>query len=218
MNTTLQGVNASELRDIRRQASRVWRRTGVLKADREDLLLELEAEINNARLDGHNIATVLGDDSSHTLERWAEERELAGRALRLGVVLPAALVGILTGLAVVLGAVFAAFTGRATIEAGPFLLPLYASAGLFAYLCALVLVRLALIHDPNASGTVRWLAVLLPAGAALSTGAGIGVAWWRNFNTSATVFVVVIGVVLVVLAATVGLARYRAVGSASDGR
>ena len=218
MNTTMSGGHSSELRDIRREANRLWRRAGVRSRDRHDLLAELEAEVSGARLDGHSVTTVLGDDRSHTLARWADERELAGRAMRLGVVLPAALVGILSGLSVVLGAVIAGFTDRPTIDPGPFVLPLYASAGLLGYLCALVFVRFALRHDPRASRTVRWLAMLLPGGAVLSIGAGVAVAWAMNFETSKPVFSVVVVLVLVVLATTVCLARHRAVVVLSHAR
>lgn len=215
MNTTITQVDNSEIQETLREANRLWRRAGVRGPDRKALLSELEAEIGGARQDGHDARAVLGDDSSQTLRQWADERGLCGRALRLGLVVPAALLGMSAGLAVILLAVFAGFSGRPTIDLGPFVLPLYASSGLFAYLCALLFVWIALRHDPQASSTVRWLSVLLPVGAALSIGAGMAIAWWRNFNPTPTVFTVVIGVVVVVLGATAGFARHRGVRAQS---
>lgn len=216
MNTTVAQANNGELRDILREANRLWRRAGVRGPDRNDLLSELDAEISGALQDGHSATSVLGDESSQTLRQWADERGLCGRALRLGLVVPAALLGVAGGLAVILLALFAGFSGRPSIDVGPFTLPLYASSGVFAYLCALLGVWIVLRHDPRASSTVRWLSVLLPAGAALSIGAGVAIAWWRNFNPTLTVFTVVIGVVVVVLGATAGFARRQAVRTPID--
>lgn len=216
MNTTIAQVNNSELQDVLREANRLWRRAGVRSTDRTALLSELEAEISGAHRDGHSAAAVLGDDSSQTLRQWADARELCGRALRLAVVIPAALIGIAAGLAVIVLAVFSGFSGGSTIDVGSFILPLYASSGVFAYLCALLCVWIALRRDPQAPSTVRWLSVLLPVGAALSIGAGVVVAWSRNFNPTPAVFTVVIGVVVIVLGTTAGFARYQAVKTSSD--
>ncbi|MCZ4557918.1 hypothetical protein O4215_20355 [Rhodococcus maanshanensis] len=216
MTTAISQVNNSEHQEILREANLLWRRAGVRGPDRNALLSELESEISAAHQDGHDATAVLGEDSSQTLRQWADECGLCGRALRLELVVPATLLGVAAGLAVTLLAVFAGFSGHPTIDLGPFVLPLYASSGVFAYLCALLFVRIALRHDPQASSTVRWLSVLLPAGAALSIGAGMAIAWWRNFNPTPTVFVVVIGVVVVVLGATAGIARQRAVSAPSD--
>ncbi|ORI22656.1 hypothetical protein [Rhodococcus sp. 1168] len=215
MNTTaITEAENGTLQHVFRTANRLWRRTGVRGVDRKDLLTELEAELDGARRDGHSASTVLGEDSALTLRQWADERDLSGRALRLTVVVPVALLGVAAGLAVVLLAVFAAFSDRPTIDFGPFVLPMYASAGLFAYLCALLSVWVVLRRDPHASSTIRWLAVLLPLGAIVCSGTGIAIAWWRNFNTSSTVFAVVITAVVLALGMTVGIARYVAVRSA----
>lgn len=115
------------------------------------------------------------------------------------------------GLAVILVAVFAGFAGRPTVDLGPFVLPMYASSGVFAYLCALLFVWITLRRDPRASSTLRWLSVLLPVGAAPSVGAGMAIAWWRNFNPTPTVLAVVVGVVIVVHGTTACLARHKAV-------
>ncbi len=216
MNTSLADVENSKIQAVLREANRLWRRRSVRGVDRAELLDELEAELAGAHRDGHGLTMVLGDDRSQTLRQWADERKVSGRALRLGLVVPASFVGIVAGLAVVLLIVFAGFSNRWSFDPGPFVLPLYASAGLLAYLCALLCVWSTLRHDPHAPSTVSWLAALLPVGAILGTGAGVAIAWWRNFNTSSTVFTVVIGVVVVVIGATVGLARYQAVRSSSD--
>lgn len=215
MNSSITDVENDTTQDVLREANRLWRRRSVRGVDRAELLGELEAELAGAHRDGHGPTVVLGDDKSETLRQWADERRVSGRALRLGLVVPAALVGIAVGLAVVLLALFAGFSNRWSFDPGPFVLPLYTSAGLLAYLCALLCVWFTLRHDPHAPSTVWWLAALLPMGAVLGTGAGVAVAWWRNFNTSSTIFTVVIGVVLVVIGATVGLARYQAVRSSS---
>lgn len=215
-------ADSIERSHIVRQANRLWRRAGVRRTDRQLLLTELEAELNGAHHDGHSLTTVLGEDSDDMLRSWAQERGMCGRALRLGLVVPAALVGILAGLAVVLLVLFAGFRGwPAPFDPGQFVLPFYATGGALAFLCALLCVWgvLRLFGDPRAVSTVRWLAALLPVGAALTIGAGVAVAWWKNFNTSPKVFVAVTGVVVVGLVLTVALARYLAVretGSETD--
>ncbi|MGO4205668.1 hypothetical protein AB4Z09_28835, partial [Rhodococcus sp. TAF43] len=160
-----------------------------------------------------------GEDSAEMLQSWAHERGMCGRALRLELVIPTAFVGIAAGLAVVLVVLVAGFSDWSmTFDAGPFVLAFFASGGLLGYLCALLCVGGALRRygDPHASSTVLWLAALLPVGAALCAGAGVLVAWWRNFNTSVPVFVAVTGVVVVGLGLTVGSSRYLAVKKSDD--
>ncbi|WP_137872323.1 lysine exporter LysO family protein [Rhodococcus sp. Q] len=211
MNTTNTQVDHGELQGTLREANRLWRRAGVRGSDRKMMLSELEAEIDGALRDGHDASAVLGEDSSRTLRQWADERGLCGRALRLELVVPAVVLGAAAGLAVILVAVFAGFAGRPTVDLGPLVLPMYASSGAFAYLCALLFVWITLRRDPRASSTLRWLSVLLPAGAVLSIGAGMAIAWWRNFNPTPIVLAVVVGVVIVVLGTTAGIARHSAV-------
>ena len=214
MNTTNTQVDNGELQETLREANRLWRRAGVRGPDRKTMLSELEAEIDGALRDGRDPSAVLGDDGSRTLRQWADERGLCGRALRLELVVPAVVLGAAAGLAVILVAVFAGFAGRPTVDLGPFVLPMYASSGALAYLCALLFVWITLRRDPRASSTLRWLSVLLPAGAVLSIGAGMAIAWWRNFNPTPTVLAVVVGVVIVVLGTTAGIARHSAVTGA----
>jgi hypothetical protein len=54
MNTTIQEAENSKLQKSLRQANRLWRRAGVRRPDRKELLSELEAELNGARHDGQN--------------------------------------------------------------------------------------------------------------------------------------------------------------------
>lgn len=143
--------------------------------------------------------------------RFGHRAGQSASTLRLELVVPTVVLGVAAGLAVILVAVFAGFAGRPTVDLGPFVLPMYASSGVFAYLCALLFVWITLRRDPRASSTLWWLSVLLPVGAALSVGAGMAIAWWRNFNPTPTVLAVVVGVVIVVHGTTACLARHKAV-------
>lgn len=216
MNTITTAIDNTELQRVLRDANRVWRRAGVRRVDRSDMLVELESEIVGAQRDGHESSAVLGNDSAETLRQWADERELSGRALRMELIIPAALFGILVGLSVVLMALYAGFSNGSTFDVGPLLLPLYASAGLTAYLCSLVSVRLMLRRDPHMSSTIRRLALILPVGALAGVGGGVAVAWWRDFNTSTIVFVAVSTLVIVILTTSVAVARLLAVRSSVD--
>jgi hypothetical protein len=140
MNTSIADVENGRIQDVLREANRLWRRRSVRGVDRAELLDELEAELAGAQRDGHGLNMVLGDDASQTVRQLADERRLSGRALRLGLVVPASFVGMVAGLAVVLLLVFGGFSNRWSFDPGPFVLPLYASAGLLAYLCALLCV------------------------------------------------------------------------------
>ncbi|MCZ4078835.1 hypothetical protein O1W68_12840 [Rhodococcus sp. H36-A4] len=119
-----------------------------------------------------------------------------------------------------MSAVFLMFSGRTAFDPGELVLPLYAMSGVFAYLCALAFSRgaLAAAGDPHAGITVKWLAALLPLGAALTTGAAVALAWWRDFNPTTKVFSAVIVIVLTGLVMTIGLARYAAIKKAHDRR
>ncbi|RDI20020.1 hypothetical protein DEU38_117132 [Rhodococcus sp. AG1013] len=220
-SATAARADSTERSDVIRQANRLWRRAGVHRTDRQLLLTELETELRGAYQDGHSPTSILGEDSDQMLRSWAHERGMCGRALRLGLVVPSALAGIVVGLAAVLLVLVASFRGwSGSFDPGRlrFVLSFYASGAALAFLCALLCVWGALRYfgDPCAASTVRWLAALLPIGAALSTGAGVAVAWWRNFNTSTPVFVAVTGLVIVGLVLTVGLARYLAVRTMND--
>lgn len=208
-------------RDILRRANRLWVRAGVRRADRQLLIAELDSELAGAHHDGRSPAAVLGEDREEMLRLWAHERGMCGRALRLALVVPAALIGIVAGLAVVLGFLVAGFSGGSgAVDPGPLVLPFYASGGALAYLCALLCVWgvLRRAGDPHVAPSVRWLAVVLPLSAVLSTGAGVAVAWWSGFTTSSAVFVAVTAVVIAGLGVTVGASRYLALRRAADSK
>lgn len=195
--------------DILTEANRRWRRIGVRRTDRQEMLTELKDELGAADADGYSPPAVLGNDRPEMFRQWAHERGVAGQELRLHLVIPSALAGISVGLALVVGAVFLVFAGRTAFDPGGLVLPLYAMSGVLAYLCALLFSRgvLAAAGDPHAGATVKWLAALLPFGAALTTGAAVALAWWRNFNPTTKVFSAVIVIVLAGLTMTIGLAR-----------
>lgn len=200
-------------RRILRDAGRVWRRAAVRPADRRALLTELEDELTAADADGLPASAVVGESPEETLQAWADERGLSGRALRLGVVLPAGLVGGAVGFASLGMILYVGFaTGELRIEPAYLIVGLYAATGLLAYLLAVTctFVMLRWVGDPHSGSTTRWLAAILPAGAAVATAAGVGVARVLGFSTEPETFVAVIAVVCVVLAATAAAARYRA--------
>lgn len=213
--TTATSTTGAEHRAVLRMAERTWRRAGVLRRDRGLLRTELSAELAGAQADGHDVTSVLGEEPRQMLLDWAAERGLSGRALRLHLVVPAALAGIVAGTSLILAMLYAAFQGWSDgLDPGRFALALYASGGVLGYLCALVCVGSVLWRsgDPHATSTVRRLASILPAGAALCTAAGIAVAASRDFTTTPTTFVAVLGVVIAGLVATVSLARSSAIG------
>ncbi|WP_133298505.1 hypothetical protein [Tsukamurella pulmonis] len=214
MTTTM--APTPEHRAIHRTAERTWRRAGVLRRDRKQLHEELSVELTGAQADGVEPSAILGDDSRRTLRSWAHAREMSGRALRLALVVPAAILGILTGTSLVLATLHGAFRGWSdTLDPGrpAFALAFYASGALLGYLCALVSVGAALhgFEDPHATSTTRRLALLLPAGAALCSIGGVAVASVRGFTTTTPTFLAVAGIVVAGLVATVTLARYLAV-------
>ena len=143
--------------DILTEANRRWRRMGVRRNDRQEMLTELKDELSAAAADGYSSTAVLGDDRPEMFGQWAHERGVSGQALRLHLVIPAALVGIAVGLAFVVGAVFLMFSGRTAFDPGELVLPLYAMSGVLAYLCALTFSRgaLATAGDPHAGITVK---------------------------------------------------------------
>lgn len=200
---------------ILRKAKRVWRRAAVPRTDRKALLAELSDELTAADADGLPASAVIGDDPEQTLRAWADERGLSGRALRLGIVLPAGLVGIAVGFALLGVILYVGFTSKSNvvrIEPTALVLGLYAVTGLLAYLLAVTCTFAILrwVSDPRSGHTARWLAALLPAGAAIATAAGVGVAYVLGFTTEPSTIVGTTGIVCIVLVATTALARYCA--------
>lgn len=198
---------------VLREAKRVWRRAAVRRADRRLLLAELSDELTAADADGLPASAVVGDDPAQTLRAWADERGLSGQALRLTCVVPVVLVGIAVGFAFLAVMLFIGFTRQNVSIDPPYLiLGLYAATALLAYLLAVTgtFVVLRQVGDPRSGSTARWLAATLPAGAAVATAAGVGVARALGFTTEPETFVAVIAVVCVALSATATVARYLA--------
>ncbi|MDH6284219.1 hypothetical protein [Prescottella agglutinans] len=196
-----------------RDAKRIWRRAAVRRADRRLLLAELSDELTAADADGLPASAVVGDDPELTLRAWADERGVSGRALRLVIVVPVALIGIAIGFALLAAVLYVGFTtNELRIEPAYLILGLYAATALLAYLLAVAgtFTTLRLVRDPRPGGTARWLAAILPAGAAVATAAGVGVARLLGFTTEPRTFVAVITVVCVALVATAIVARYLA--------
>ncbi|RVW03996.1 hypothetical protein [Rhodococcus xishaensis] len=200
---------------ILRHAARIWRKAAVRPADRRVLLAELSAELTAAGAAGLPASTVIGEDPEHTLRAWADERGLSGRSLRVLLVVPATMVGIAVGFAVQGAVLFIEFTRTTTAiwVIPPYvILGLYAVTALLAYLLAVNVTFMTLrqVRDPRSGSTAKWLAAILPAGAAVATAAGVGVARALGFTTEPGTFVAVITVVSIVLAATATFARYFA--------
>lgn len=204
-------------RDILRRANLAWWRAGVTRGARRELTDDLRDELRAATADGVPLDQVVGENGSEMFRDWASERGLTGRAHRLVIVTPLALVAVLSGLAVPLILVYSGFhpeSGGPMFDASTAVtFALYASAGVLALLCSLVSVGLTLrwIGDPHAAASVTWLAILLPAGGALSVGAGVGAAWLSDFRPTSAVAATVTVTAVAVLILTVGLARHLAV-------
>ncbi|MBM4570195.1 hypothetical protein GS489_07170 [Rhodococcus hoagii] len=155
----------------------------------------------------------MGDDSEDTLRAWADERGLSGRALRLGIVVPVGLLGVAGGFALLLPILVIGFSPD-TVTIEPMETHFRAVRDDWT---ARVPARShghvrgsAPSRRPPSGSTARWLAATLPAGAAVATAVGVGVARILGFTTEPETFVAVIAAVCVVLAATAAVARYLA--------
>ncbi|GAB2649878.1 hypothetical protein ABI214_03460 [Prescottella soli] len=210
---------------ILRDAKRIWRRAGVRRVDRRALLTELSDELTAADADGLPASSVVGNNREETLRAWADERELSGRSLRLPLVVPVVLGGIAVGFTLLAVILYTGFktptpeelsgigkTSVLQIEPAYLIFGIYAVTGVLAYVLAVAggFAALRLVRDPQAADTARWLAATLPAGAAVATAAGVGVARILGFTTEPRTFVAVIVAVSVSLVATVAIARYLA--------
>ncbi len=202
-------------RAVLARAGRVWRRAGVRRQDRRDLAAELDAELTAAAGDGLPGSAVLGDDPETTLRDWAGERGLAGRALRLGVLLPVALGGVVVASAVLFADLIVAFTvPDSSRTATPVALTIVVST---AVMCVLLptLACWALLragHDPRAGATARWLVAALPVGelAAIALGT-LTVMATSSISRGIWEVALVALVVLATLGAAVVLARHLSV-------
>lgn len=217
MNTTVVRTDGTERAEIIRQADTLWRRAGVRGADRRVLRAELETELREQHPDDHGMTAFPGEESVQMLRERAHRRGMCGRALRLELVVPAAVVGIAAGMTLPLLVLLAGLSPLSAIHVGQYERLLHVSSGILGYLGALLFVWRVLHNygDPRARSTVRWLAVLLPVGAVLSAGVGVAVTRWRNFDAPPSVFGVV-GVVAVGLVLAVGISRLLAARPASE--
>ncbi|SEM03854.1 hypothetical protein [Rhodococcus maanshanensis] len=218
---TIARADSAERSEIIQQANSLWRRAGVRGADRRMLLSELKTELRGVDPDGHGMQAAPDPVSERMLRERALERGMCGRALRLELAIPAAVLGLVAGLitpSLVLWLVLSlVLSPLSAIQMGQYARPVNVSSGILGYLCALLFVWRFLHNygDPRATSTVRWLAALLPVGAALSVGAVVLITRTTNFFTSLTAYLVgvavVIGVVAVGIGLTVGIARFLAV-------
>jgi hypothetical protein len=223
---TIARVDSAERSEIIQQANSLWRRAGVRGADRRTLLSELEGELRGINGDGHVFPAVPEAVSEQMLQVRAIERGMCGRALRLELAIPAALLGLVAGLIIpslVLWLVLSlVLSPLSAIQMGQYEEMVNVASGILGYLGALLFVWRFLHNfgDPRATSTVRWLALLLPIGAALSAGAVVVLTGTTDFYSSATAYLVgvgvVAGVVVVGIGLTVGIARFLAVRTPND--
>ncbi|TJZ76012.1 hypothetical protein FCG67_18510 [Rhodococcus oryzae] len=223
---TIARADSAERAEIIQQANSLWRRAGVRGADRRMLLSELDTELRGINGDGHGFPAVPEAVSEQMLRERAIERGMCGRAMRLELAIPAALLGLVAGLVVpslVLWLVLSlVLSPLSAIQMGPYEEMVNVSSGILGYLGALLFVWRFLHNfgDPRATSTVRWLAALLPIGAAFSAGAVVVIMRTTNFFTSLTAYFVgvgvVVGVVVVGIGLTVGIARFLAVRTPND--
>lgn len=195
-----------------RLANRVWRQVGVRRPDRRVMLEELDSEICAARDNAGSISDVLGPDKSDALREWAHARDASGRSMRLGVLIPAALGGLLAGFAaVLLLLIWATVAGNIELPI-PVILTLYGTSAavslLMAGLGAWVALRAS--HDPRANATARWLVLTLPIGGLVALGAGVATAGAFQFRQPEISFPTTVVVVLIVMTLAVAAARYGA--------
>lgn len=209
------GDTAAEVFD---HADRVWRKIGVRHADRRVMRAELASEIAVARGDGGSLDDVLGTNRDATLRDWADARDSSGQALRLAVIVPAALAGLLVAFGTVLLLLIWATVTRDVALPMPIVLTLYGTSGVIALLLAgaAVWIVLRAAGDPRARRTAKYLAVCLPAGGVIAIGAGVGVARLFDFRRPEISFPLVVLVVLLVMSIAVGAGRYWATRRARD--
>lgn len=195
-----------------RLANRVWRQVGVRRPDREAMLEELDGELRAAHGYGGTVDEVLGPDRSDALREWAHARDASGRSLRLYVVIPAALGGLLAGFAAVLLLLIWATVAQNIELPIPVLLTLYGTSAAISLLMAGLgaWVALRVSHDPKANATARWLALTLPIGGLVALGAGVATAGAFQFRQPEISFPTTVLVVLAVMALAVAVARYGA--------
>jgi len=195
-----------------RTARRAWFRVGVRRGDRRRLGEEVHGELAAALEAWLAIGAVVGPDPADTARRWAAERALIDRRLRLLVVVPAVVLGAALGAGALLAVLTLAFaTGRRTLPelGGAGVLAVFGLTGLVAALAALAacLAALTVVGDGSARRSTTTLAALLPVGVLATVPAAVGTALAFHFRTEPRTFGAVIAVVLLGLAATATSAR-----------
>lgn len=198
-----------------RLANRVWRQVGVRRPDRQAMLDELGSEIWAARDNAGTVDDVLGPNKPEALREWAHARDASGRSMRLGLIVPAALGGLLAGFAAVLLLLIWATVAQNIELPIPVLLTLYGTSAaislLMAGLAAWVALRIS--RDPRANATARWLVLTLPIGGMVALGAGVATAGAFDFRQPEISFPTTVVVVLAVMTLAVAMARYGATHS-----
>lgn len=167
--TPPRAADGNQLRPLLRKAQRAWRRAGVLAADRRRLSDELHGELTAAAEAGQAPSAILGEDPTTTLQQWAHEQNVSGRALRIGVLAPLTLICVLVGSLVLITdqVVETVVPGAPFISHTAIWLAVLISSTLVSWLLA-PLTCWATLHrggDPRAGSTARWLFALLPIGA-----------------------------------------------------
>lgn len=195
-----------------RLANRVWRQVGVRRPDRRAMLEGLDSEICSARGNAGTISDVLGPDKTDALREWAHARDASGRSMRLGILIPAALGGLLAGFAAVLLLLIWATVAQNIELPIPVILTLYGTSAAISLLMAGLgaWVALRASRDPRANATARWLVLTLPIGGLIALGAGVATAGAFQFRHPEISFPTTVVVVLTVMALAVAAARYRA--------
>lgn len=204
--------------EVMKQADRVWRQVGVRHTDRRVMLAELADEIAVAHNNGGTVNDILGMDRVVTLREWADARDSSGKALRLAVIVPAAIAGLLVAFGTVLLLLIWATVTHDVELPMPIVLTLYGTSGIIALVLAAAAVWIALraSGDPRAHRTVKCLALCLPVGAVFAVGAGVGVARLFHFRRPEISFPLAVLVVLVVMATAVAAGRYWATKRGRD--
>lgn len=202
----------ADLQPLLRQAHRTWRRAGVIPADRDRLADELHSEVIAATEAGQPASAVLGVDTTATLRDWAYGHQVAGRGLRLLILIPITLACVLLGSSVlVTTSIVTILVPEAPfITHGAIWVAIVINAAVVSWILAPLACWAALHHDgdPRAASTGRWLFALLPLGAGIALLIDIMIA--TASGTEGPFIQAMTIATIVAFAATCVLARYLA--------
>ncbi|MEX1022868.1 MAG: hypothetical protein WD800_06885 [Dehalococcoidia bacterium] len=225
--------------DVAKACERTWRRLGVPREARDEMLAEIRADLDDAGADGVSALDYVGGDPVAFARQWAMQRDLVRPRLQLAQTAILAVLGALPSAG--LGLFFAYGLSSDTFkeafgsahDPGPgfavtysldlpvwLILGLYVLAGLGAAAGAFVAVRsyFAWSADPALDATSRLLALgVLPA-LGLAVGASMTYAWSRSFDSGARTMAGDALVATVVFALGVAALRVLAVRSVRAGR